>query len=224
MTDTTIGATQETDTGTETNQATKTYTQDEVNDMMARMKTSITKKALKPYEDLGDPNELRQLRTAAEQAKEEMAMKRGEFDSILQEKLSKKDAEIAKRDSIIREYKIDMPLLQAASKFNSVNPEQIKALLKSQINLTQEGQVEVIDQNGKAMYKDDGTAYGVDDLVKTFIDSNPHFVRPTLATTNTRSSFNADGSSNVDLSKLDLSRPEHRKIYADARAKGTIKT
>jgi len=34
-------------------QAAKTYTQEEVNDMMARMKGSLQKKLLKPYEDLG---------------------------------------------------------------------------------------------------------------------------------------------------------------------------
>ena len=40
-------------------QATKTYSQEEVDNMMARMRGSLEKKLLKPYEDLGDPTELR---------------------------------------------------------------------------------------------------------------------------------------------------------------------
>ena len=43
----------------------KTYTQDEVDNMMARMKGSISKKLLKPDEDLGDPEELRKLKAEA---------------------------------------------------------------------------------------------------------------------------------------------------------------
>ena len=40
-------------------QAVKTYTQEEVDNMMARMRGSLEKKLLKPYADLGDPEELR---------------------------------------------------------------------------------------------------------------------------------------------------------------------
>jgi hypothetical protein len=58
------------DTGSsETIQATsvKTYTQDEVNDMMARTKGAVQKKFEKTLADLGDIDELRQLRATHEQ-------------------------------------------------------------------------------------------------------------------------------------------------------------
>ena len=52
------------DTGSDidNNQANdKFYTQKEVDDMMARMKTSLQRKLTKPYEELGDIEELRQI-------------------------------------------------------------------------------------------------------------------------------------------------------------------
>ena len=97
-------------------QEAKTYTQEEVDNMMARMKGSLQKKLLKPYEDLGDPDELRNMKTQAEQLKQEEALKRGEFETVLKELASKKDAEIQKRDSVIKEYKVNTPLLSAAAK------------------------------------------------------------------------------------------------------------
>ena len=57
-------------------QATKTYSQEEVDNMMARMKGSIQKKLLKPYEDLGDPEELRQLKAEADKRQQEQQLKR----------------------------------------------------------------------------------------------------------------------------------------------------
>jgi hypothetical protein len=211
------------DTGaSENNQAEKTYTQKDVDDMMARMKTSLQKKLLKPYEDLGDPEELRQLREQAQKAQQEQMMKRGEFEKILQESLAKKDAEIQKRESIIKEYKIDVPLVNAAAKLRAVNVEQVKSLLKQNIRLNNEGEVEVVDVKGTVRYTDSGRALSVDDLVKEFLDSNPHFLQPTAATTNTKSNIAASSSGKVDVASLDMKNPAHRKMYAEAKAKGLI--
>ena len=203
-------------------QEAKSYTQEEVDNMMARMKGSLQKKLLKPYEDLGDPDELRNMKTQAEQLKQEEALKRGEFESVLKELASKKDAEIQKRDSVIKEYKVNTPLLSAASKYRSVNPEQVKALLATNVRLNEDGEVEVVDAKGTVRYSDSGSALGVDDLVREFLDLNPHFVQPTAATANTKSSHGNGVADGFDVSKLDMSNPAHRKLYAEARAKGKI--
>lgn len=211
--------------GTETSentQATKTYTQEEFDRHMAGLKTSITKKFEKQIADLGDLDELRQLKAKAEELKTTEAIKRGDFEKILQESLSKKDVEIQRRDSIIREYKIDSPLTAAAAKFRAVNAEQVKSLLKSNVRLGTEGDVEVVDQNGTVRYNDSGNMLSVDDLVKEFLDSNPHFVQPTVATSSTKSSIAQNSPGKVDLSALDMKNPEHRKRYAEAKAKGLI--
>ena len=196
--------------------ATKTYTQDEVNDMMARMKGSITKKYEKTFAELGDIEELRQLKAQAESKKLEDQKKRGEFDKIIQDLAAKKDAEIQQRDAIIKDYRINTPLLAAAAQYQAVNAEQVKALLANQVRLNDSGEVEVVDAKGTVRYTDNGTPLGVNELVREFLDSNPHFRVATPSTTNTQSNVKTS-TKEVDFSKLDMKNPEHRKIYADYR-------
>lgn len=199
-------------------QATKTYSQEEVDNMMARMKGSLQKKLLKPYEDLGDPEELRQLRAEAEKRQQEQQLKRGEFEKTLQELAAKKDAEISKRDAVIKEYKINTPLLSAAAKYNAVNADQVKALLSSNIRLGDSGDVEVVDSKGSVRYNDNGEPIGVDDLVKEFLDTNPHFKLANPATTTTKSNISgATTAKKIDVSKLDMRNPEHRSAYKEYR-------
>jgi ribonucleotide reductase alpha subunit len=208
-----------TDTSTNEDQAgntAKTFTQDEVNAMIARAKGSVAKKYEKQYEDLGDPNELRSLKAEADKRKTEDQLKRGEFEKTLQELASKKDAEIAKRDALIAAYKVDTPLLEEASKFRAVKPEQVKALLKNNVRLNVDGEVEIVDTTGKVRYSDKGTPLAVSDLVQEFLNQNPHFVQSTPTTTNTKSSLSAN-MTKLDITKLDMTKPEHREIYSKYR-------
>lgn len=199
-------------------QATKTYSQKEVDDMMARMKGSLQKKLLKPYEELGDPEELRQLKLDAEQKRQQEQLKRGEFEKTLQELAAKKDAEIAKRDAVIKEYKINTPILSAAARYNAVNADQVKALLSSNIRLNDSGDVEVVDSKGSVRYSDKGEPIGVEDLVKEFLDQNPHFKIANPATTQTRSNIvDKTQGKKIDVSKLDMKNPEHRALYKEYR-------
>lgn len=204
------------DTGNQA-QATKTYTQEEVNDMMARMKGSLSKKLLKPYEDLGDPEELRNLKIEAERRSQELQLKRGEFEKVLQEKLAAKEAEISKRDSIIKEYKVNSPLLSAAAKYRAVNAEQVKSLLANNVRLNADGDVEVVGQDGAVRYNDQGQPLAVDDLVQEFLSSNPHFVAASPATTNTKTNISQGQPAKIDITKLDMKNPDHRKVYAEYR-------
>lgn len=226
MTDKNIGDELATDAAGETEnqaQAVKTYTQEEVDGMLARMKGSLTKKLLKPYEDLGDPEELRSIKTEWEKKQQEQQIKRGEFEKTLQELAAKKDAEIQKRDSVIKEYKVNTPLLAAAAQYRAVNADQVKALLTPQVRLNQDGEVEVVDNKGSVRYTDSGEPLGVADLVREFLDSNPHFVQANPATTNTRSSVANSGPGKIDITKLDMKNPEHRKIYAEYRKTAGIR-
>jgi hypothetical protein len=186
--------------------------------MMARMKGSLQKKLLKPYEDLGDPEELRSIKSEYEKKQQAEQIKRGEFEKTLQELAAKKDAEIQKRDSVIKEYKVNTPLLSAAAQYRAVNAEQVKALLQTHVRLNETGDVEVVDTKGSVRYNDAGEPLGVNDLVREFLDSNPHFVQATPATTNTKSSHST-AASGIDISKLDMKNPEHRKLFAQASAK-----
>lgn len=212
MTDINIG-TDDTDES-QNNQATKTYTQKEVDDLMARTRGSVQKKYDKLLNDLGDLDELRQLRANHEAQALELEKKRGNFDKIMSELAAKKDAEIAKRDEIIRNYTVDVPLVSAAAQFRAVNAEQVKQLLKPQVRLSQNGEVEVLDTKGTVRYNDQGQPFGVTDLVKEFLDTNPHFVAAGASTSHSRSNINAN-SPKIDLTKLDMKNPEHRKIYRE---------
>ena len=198
-------------------QAAKTFTQEEVNAILAKTKSQLEKKFASRYEDLGDPEELRALKTEAERRQQEQQIKRGEFEKTLQELAAKKDAEISKRDSIIKEYKVNTPLLSAAARYRAVAPEQVKSLLAQSVRLNQDGEVEVIGTDGAVRYADNGQPLAVDDLVREFLDSNPHFVAAAPATTNTKSNISQGSPAKVDITKLDMKNPEHRKIYAEYR-------
>ena len=201
----------------------KTYTQEEFDRHMAGMKNSLAKKYERQYAELGDLEELRQLKADAEQRKTQEQIKRGEFEKTLQEMAAKKDAEISKRDSIIKEYRVNSPILDAAARYKAVAPEQVKSLLAGRVRLNETADVEVLGEDGGVRYDDSGKPVGVDTLVRDFLDSNPHFVQPSPATTNTKSITDAPrGNSGVNLDELDLTKPEHRKIYKEARAKGLL--
>ena len=210
-----IGNMDNTDESTTNTQVEKTYTQKEFDDHMARMKSSVAKKYEKLFAELGDPDELRQIKQTFEKQKLEEQKKRGEFDNILQELAKKKDEEIRKRDEIIRNYTVDVPLVSAAAQFRAVNAEQVKALLKPQVRLSESGDVEVLDSKGTVRYNDQGHPFRVEDLVKEFLDTNPHFVSPGASTTNGRSNISQGSQNSLDLSKLDMKNPEHRKLFRE---------
>jgi hypothetical protein len=225
MTDTTLANDMGTDPAGETAsqaQAAKTFTQDEVNAILARNKSQLEKKYASKYEDLGDPDELRSIKSDWEKKQQEQQIKRGEFEKTLQEMAAKKDAEIQKRDSVIKEYKVNVPILSAAAKFNAVNAEQVKSLLAQNVRLNSEGDVEVVDEKGSVRYNDKGEPIAVEELVRGFLDSNPHFKMATPSTTNTRSNFSSVSAEKLDVSKLDMRNPEHRKLYAEHRKKNGL--
>jgi hypothetical protein len=198
-------------------QADKTFTQEEVNAILARTKTQIEKKFASKYQDLGDPDELRSIKSDWEKKQQEQQIKRGEFEKTLQEMAAKKDAEISKRDSIIKEYKVNSPLLSAAAKYRAVNAEQVKSLLNNNVRLNADGEVEVVGEGGAVRYRDDGQPLAVEDLVREFLDSNPHFVSASPSTTNTKSNISQGQPAKLDITKLDMKNPEHRKVYAEYR-------
>ena len=224
MTEQNIG-TMEATAASETEQqapAAKTFTQEEVNAILAKTKSQIERKFASKYEDLGDPDELRSIKTDYEKRQQEQQIKRGEFEKTLQEMAAKKDAEIQKRDSVIKEYKVNTPLLSAAAQYRAVNAEQVKALLSNQVRLNQDGEVEVIGNDGSVRYRDSGQPLGVEDLVREFLDSNPHFVSASPATTNARSAISNQAPSKVDITKLDMKNPAHREIYRQYRKENGI--
>lgn len=194
----------------------RTYSQKEVDDMIARAKGAIQKKVASKYEDLGDPEELRQLKAEYEQRKLDEQKKRGEFDKIMADLAAKKDEEIRKRDEIIKSYTVDMPLVNTAAQLGAVNPKQVQALLKPNLRLAETGDVEVLDEKGTVRYNDKGQPFRVEDLVKEFLDQNPHFKAAGPTTTQGKSNV-SQSREKLDISKLDMSNPAHRQQYKEYR-------
>lgn len=221
MTDQNIGNTEDTGTSDSsnatTNQATKTFSQEEVNAILAKTKSQLEKKFASRYEDLGDPEELRNIVATHQKAQQEQQLKRGEFDRVMQELASKKDAEIQKRDRIIESFKLETPVIDAAARYRAVNPEQVKALIRNNLRLGAEGEVEVLDREGKVRYDDSGRPLSVDSFVQTWLQENPHFVQATPSTTSSRSNVAGTTGGKLDITKLDMKNPEHRKQYAEYR-------
>jgi len=218
MTDTNDGLNDDTDTSENNDQEdAKTFTQEEVNNMMATQKGNLTRKFTKQYEDLGTVEELTQLRNDADAARQATQIEKGEFEIALQDLATKKDEQISKRDKIIQGYKVNTPIIDAAAKHRSINPEQVRDLLKGTVKLDNNGEVEVVDEAGKVRYNDDGTRLTVDQKVSKFLDSNPHFVQPTKSTTNTNTNINDVNVDEIDPTTLDMTNPKHRAKYAKYR-------
>jgi len=210
-----IGSTDDTDTSQSSQAAgAKTYTQEEFDNHMARMKASLQKKFEKNYGDLGDIDELRQIKTDYERRNQEEQVKRGEFDKILKDLAAKKDEEIRKRDEIISNYTVDLPLVNTAAQLRAINAEQVKQLLKPRVRVGSGGDVEVLDEKGQVKYTDKGTPYSVTDLVGEFLNQNPHFVAAGATTSQGKTSFGR-GPEPLDVSKLDMKNPQHRKLFRE---------
>lgn len=212
----TLANTDVTDTSSNSQASEKTYTQREVDDLMAKTKGAVQRKYEKTLSELGDLEELRQLRTQHEQQQLELQKKRGDFDKIIADLASKKDAEIAKRDEIIRSYTIDVPLVDTAARLGAVNPQQVRQLLRNNLRLSETGEVEVVDEKGSVRYSEKGKPFKVDDLIKEFLDTNPHFRAAGPATTQTKTNVNQSRQP-LDITKLDMSNPADRKLYAEYR-------
>lgn len=218
MTQQETSATEGTDTSQNENQATeKTFTQAEVNAILAKTKSQLEKKYVSKYEELGDPDTLKQIVSEHQKIQQEQQLKRGEFDRVIQELAAKKDAEIQKRDRVIESFKVETPIVDAAARYRAVNPDQVKALIRNQVRLSPEGEVEVLDEKGVVRYDDSGKPVSVDSFVQSWLQNNPHFVSAAPATTNTRSNVTGNTTKKLDISKLDMKNPEHRKIYSDYR-------
>ena len=198
----------------ETQETTKTFTQEDLDLVVKERLARERSKLLKKYEgvDVEKYNTLIQEQEAKEQ--EEQA-KRGEFEKVLKSTVEKKDSVISQLQNELQNIKVDGNLLNAASSRKAVNPQQVVRLLKDQVRLTESGEVEVLDESGSARYTDKGTAMGVEELVEDFLTSNPHFkmANPggTGSTSNVADTNGTPGK--FDVKSLDMNNPKDREIY-----------
>ena len=191
----------ETETVAVETQEVKTFTQDELDrivaDRVAREQRKLDKKL--SGVDLDEAKELLAQREAAELERQK---ERGEFDAILKKTVEKKDMEIQSYKTKLQQTLVDGAILGAASNNNAVNPNQVSQLLKSNTRLSDDGNVEVLDDNGTPRYNDSGELLSVNEMVAEFLTANPHMVKASQG--GTGSMGNAGGSTQKPQSVADM--------------------
>lgn len=200
----------------ETQEGNKGFTQEDIDRIVKERLNRERSKILKQYEGV-DVDRYRALLDAEEKKAQEEQAKRGEFEKILQSTVQKKDTMITQLQNELKAIKVDGNLLGAASSRKAINPQQVARLLKDNIRLAANGEVEIVDESGVVRYNDQGSAMTVDDLVGEFLSANPHFVNAGPQGTGSQSSIaKANGNlGQVDVSKLDMNDPKQRAVYRE---------
>ena len=190
----------------------KSYSQDQVDAIAAEIRRKAEQKVFKKFEGV-DVEHYRSLIAKEENEKLQKQKEKGEFEKILKEQAEKSQSRIQQLTGELTKIKVDGALINAASTMKAINPEQVTRLIRDQIRMSDTGEVEVIDsKTGQARYTETGEAMSVDQAVKEFLNSNPHFVAG-----GSQSNTRPEGAKNVDVTKLDMKNPEHRKQYAEYR-------
>lgn len=217
--------TQETEaTASEQSTQEQKFSQADIDKIVADRIARERRKFEKKYEGV-DVDQYKELTAKQEKEREDRLKAKGEFEKILKETVDKNRATIETLQNQISSIKVDGALVDTASKYRAISPNQVVKLLKEQVRLNESGDVEVVDaKTGQTRYGDDGTHLTIDSLVKEFITENPHFVAAGPAGSGSTSKVGDSGAGEtLDISKLDMSNAEHRKIYAEYRKKSGIR-
>jgi len=156
------------------------FTQEQVDKMVSDRLARERKKYDKKYAGV-DIDAYKGWQAEQEQAEVDRQKERGDFEAILKTTVGKKDDEISQLKNRLTEIEVDGSLLRTASNLNAVSPDQVASLLRSQVRLGDDGNVEVIDKQGVLLYGDTGEMKKVTDLVSDFLTTNPHFVKASLS-------------------------------------------
>ena len=182
-------------------QESKTYTQEDMDRVISDRLARERKKFEKQLDGI-NLEEARQIMLEREQAQIERQKEKGEFEQVLKQTNEKKDQEIAKLTAALHSTKIDGALFTAANRHNAIDSEQVATLLRNRVRLSDDGMVEVIDDNGTVRYNDNADPLSIDEAVSEFLTASPHFVRATAGGAGTMG--NAGGSTPKPTSVADM--------------------
>jgi len=191
------------------------FSQEDLNRIVAERVAREKVKFEKKFANV-DVDHYKTLIEAEEKRKQEELEKRGQYETLLKEQAEKFNSKIQTYEQELHSIKVDGTLLNEASSNKAINPQQVVALLKGQVRLNEAGGVDVVDNTGKVRYDDNGNPLKVSDLVKGFLQENPHFKAPTPRGSGTGSAQGEQGSMvETDVTKLDMNNPRHRQQYAE---------
>ena len=125
----------------------KTFTQDEVNKIIAARLAKVENK----YAEV-DLDEYRTFKSAKAKQEEDALIKRQEFDKVLNQTKEHYTSQMSRLKQELETIKVDGAILSAASQLKVVAPEHVAKLLKGNVRLSEDGHVEVLDDKGQVRY------------------------------------------------------------------------
>ena len=191
-----------------------TFTQEQLDNII---KTRLEAEKSKYEKKLQEEEKQKQEILKQEQLKE--AKTKADLEKIMQERLSEKEQELAKVKDQIKKEKVDNSILSIANKEKSINAQQVVSLLKNEVKYNDDGRIEIVDNHSNVRYNAKGELLTIEDRVKEFLDSNPHFRQGSLSGSGSQSAIGGKTVKPFNLQDLDLTKPEDRKAYAEYRKK-----
>jgi len=192
----------------------QTFTQEQLDNIIkSRLEAEKSKYDKKLQEEENQKAEL----LKEQQLKE--AKSKADIEKIMQERLSEKDSELQKVKDQIKKEKVDNSILSIANKEKSINAQQVVALLKNEVKYNDDGRIEVVDNNSNVRYNANGELLTIEDRVKEFLDSNPHFRQGSLSGSGSHSAIGGNTVKPFNIQDLDMSKQEDRKAYQEYRKK-----
>jgi len=163
-------------------------------------------------------DEARSFIEANKKLEEEKQLERGKFDEVMKKKSQEYNDKISKLEQELKSERIDKQLINSASKHKAINPDQIKDLMKTRVQLNKEGKVEVLDNSGTPRYNKDGDLLTVDEAVQEFLTQNAHFQSATPQGSGSVSNVGKSiTQKTLNVADLDMSNPDDRRLYAEYR-------
>ena len=165
--------------------------------------------------------QLDEVKKQDDEALKEKAVKeaksKAELEKLMQQRILEKDTEINKFKSEIKKERIDNSVLSVASQHKAVSPAQVVSLLKDEIKLNDQNRVEILDKNNNIRYNEKGNLLTIEERVKEFLDTNPHFRQGSLSGTGSQSAIEGKTVKPFNIQDLDMSKAEDRQKYAEYR-------
>ena len=190
----------------------KLFTQEQLDNIIQARIMSERKKYEKKIEE-----EEKQKTELLKQKQIEEAKSKSEIEKLMKERIAEKDSEILRYKTEVKKEKIDNSILSVASKNNAINPQQVVQLIEREVKLNDDGRIEVLDNNSNVRYNPKGELLTIEDRVKEFLDTNPHFRNATVQGSGSKASIGGNTVKPFKIQDLDMSKAEDRKRYAEYR-------
>lgn len=97
------------------------------------------------------------------------------------ERIPELESEITRLRGVLAETRVDRELVWAAASQHAINPAQVAHLMKDRVRLDNDLEPVVMNAQGDRLFDRYGRPVAVADAVGTFLEENPHMVRPSTA-------------------------------------------